>query len=364
MLDNYARAISTTANFTPNPHNMKTEVVTALERSKWNHFIFRCREYDFYHCHSYNVLERAGNPFLFTVMDEKGDLIAFPLVSRPIPGTGYYDCTSVYGYPGPVCNKPPEALSPELVRYFHRSLADFFREEKIVAAFSRLHPAIEQHTLLESFGEILPLNRTVAIDLSLPPDLQRQQFNSTNKRHLNRTRRKGYTVRRTCNKASIDEFADIYTETMQRVNAADSYFFDREYFHRFLHVDDIPAFLMVAYKEDEIVAGAIFTATNNIMQYHLSGTRTAHLHATPMKLIIDEARLLGTNMGMQYLHLGGGVGGSDADSLYRFKSSFSNFTFTYRVWRMIVNEPAYQELVVSRSREKELVSTWFPLYRG
>lgn len=326
--------------------------------------IFRCQEYDFYHCHSYCALEQSGKPFLFTVRDDRNDFIAFPLVTRPIYGTGYNDCTSVYGYPGPVSNKSPDDLSPELIRYFQAALLNFFEEERIVAAFSRLHPLLDQDRFLLPLGEVKPLNKTVAIDLRLPPELQRQQFNSTNKRHLNRLRRTGYIARRSCKPADIDQFTAIYHETMHRVNAADTYFFDDEYFHRFLHMEDIPAFLMLAYKEDEIAAGAIFTVTNHIMQYHLSGTKAEHLPATPMKLIIDEARLLGSSMGLQYLHLGGGVGGSDTDTLYRFKASFSDYTFTYKVWRMIVNEPVYKELVGIRAREKSLVSTWFPLYRG
>jgi hypothetical protein len=343
---------------------MQTNVITITEKSKWNHLIFRCQEYDFYHCHSYCALEQSGRSFLFTVTDDRGGFIAFPLVSRPIPGTTYNDCTSVYGYPGPVSNKTPDTLSLELLRYFHVSLLNFFEEEKIVAAFSRLHPLLDQERFLSPLGEVLPLNKTVAIDLTLSPELQRQQFNRTNKRHLNRLHRTGYIARRNDNKADIDAFSAIYHETMRRVNATDAYFFDEGYFHHFLQMDDIPAFLMLAYKDNEIAAGAIFTVTNHIMQYHLSGTKATHLPATPMKLIIDEARLLGTEMGLKYLHLGGGVGGSDTDSLYRFKSSFSGSTFTYKVWRMIVNEPVYKELVGIRSREKSLVSTWFPLYRG
>lgn len=343
---------------------MRTDVITIAEKSKWNHLIFRCQEYDFYHCHSYCALEQYGKSFLFTVTDDRGDFIAFPLVIRPIPGTGYNDCTSVYGYPGPVSNKMPDALSPELIRYFQVSLLSFFEEEKIISAFSRLHPLLDQESFLSPLGEVKPLNKTVAIDLTLAPELQRQQFNRTNKRHLNRLRRTGYTAKRSCNEADIDAFTAIYNETMHRVNATDAYFFDDGYFHRFLHMEDIPAFLMLAYKDNEITAGAIFTVTNHIMQYHLSGTKATHLPATPMKLIIDEARLLGTEMGLKYLHLGGGVGGSDTDTLYRFKASFSDYTVTYKVWRMIVNEPVYKELVGIRAREKSLVHTWFPLYRG
>src|SRR5690606_23651256 len=111
----------------------------------------------------------------------------------------------------------------------------------------------------------------------------------------------------------IDAFADIYRETMRRVDANSYYFFSNEYFHRFLSASDYKNFLLLAYKEDEITAGAIFTATKTVMQYHLAGTREKFIQEAPMKLVLDEARMLGNEYRLQFLHLGGGVGGSDTD---------------------------------------------------
>jgi lipid II:glycine glycyltransferase (peptidoglycan interpeptide bridge formation enzyme) len=151
---------------------------------------------------------------------------------------------------------------------------------------------------------------------------------------------------------------------MKRVNAVEHYFFSREYFHRFLAAEDFTAFLLLAYREDQLTAGAVFTVTNNIMQYHLAGTKEQYMKATPMKLVLDEARLLGTKMGLRFLHLGGGVGGSNDDSLYRFKSGFSDIYFTYKVWRVIVDDIKYKELVAINLRERKLNTNYFPLYRG
>ena len=64
-----------------------------------------------------------------------------------------------------------------------------------------------------------------------------------------------------------------------------------------------------------------------------------------MKLILDEARLLGNELNLDFLHLGGGVGGSDDDSLYKFKSGFSDYNFIFKIWRLIVNQDLYITLV-------------------
>ena len=98
------------------------------------------------------------------------------------------------------------------------------------------------------------------------------------------------------------------------------------------------------------------------MQYHLAGTDSNFAKLTPMKLIIDEARLIGNNLNVKYLNLGGGVSGSDQDSLFKFKSGFSNINYKFKVWRYIVNENIYNDLV--KKSNTDLNSNFFPLYRS
>ena len=111
----------------------------------------------------------------------------------------------------------------------------------------------------------------------------------------------------------------------------------------------------------KITAGAIFTITKKIMQYHLAGTTEQYIRETPMKLILDEARLLGNRLGMESLHLGGGVGGSDEDSLFKFKSGFSDKQCEFKVWQYITDITKYNELSKDIADKN---SNFFPLYRS
>jgi lipid II:glycine glycyltransferase (peptidoglycan interpeptide bridge formation enzyme) len=153
---------------------------------------------------------------------------------------------------------------------------------------------------------------------------------------------------------------------MERVNADAFYFdcFDLDYFHELLGLEDARPSLLLAWKDGEIVAGGVFIATEKFMQYHVAGTKAEYMRDTPMKLIVDEARLLANQMGLQYLHLGGGVNGADTDTLFQFKAGFSDYTFDYKVWKFVTDENIYNDLVVNKSREKLLNKNFFPLYRG
>jgi hypothetical protein len=70
------------------------------------------------------------------------------------------------------------------------------------------------------------------------------------------------------------------------------------------------------------------------------------------------------------LHLGGGVGGSTEDSLYTFKSGFSQLSHKFLTLRLITDEEKYHHLVNLRAKVLEvtpsdlLQSNFFPAYRS
>jgi lipid II:glycine glycyltransferase (peptidoglycan interpeptide bridge formation enzyme) len=335
--------------------------VVEVHNDEWSNIVAKCINYDFYHTQSYHKLEQNNRPVLLS-LNVEGNTIALPIIVRSIPNTEWFDCTSAYGYCGPISSLDIKNIPLEQIDLFRRELISFFKQSNIVSTFSRLHPLIESQHFFTDFGVIRNLNKTVAIDLHLAPDEQRKQYRKSNKSELNQLRRKGFEVVEARTEDEIDNFIEIYTETMERVNAVAMYFFDRDYFFRFLKSTDFNSKLLVAKFEGKITAGAIFTITNGMIQYHLAGTTEEFIKVTPMKLILDEARLLGNELNLDYLHLGGGVGGSDEDPLFRFKSGFSNLYCQYRVWQLIIDRQKYDELVVQNNATEK--GDFFPLYRS
>ncbi|WP_273566572.1 peptidoglycan bridge formation glycyltransferase FemA/FemB family protein [Maribacter halichondriae] len=330
------------------------------EGNLWKAQIARFESYDFYHTYDYHIISKKENeaPVLL-VYKEDDKLIALPLLKRPIEGTEFFDFTSVYGYPGPLTKGLEEGFDN---KNFVQALSEKFAELKIVSVFSRLHPYIKlQESVLNGLGETPTIGKVVNIDLTQDVDVQRAQYGKSTKNRTNKCRRL-CTVKKAKNVEDIDTFIDIYYENMDRLSATKDYYFSREYFHNFLQCDDFDTdILLVVHNEDKLaVAASMFVKTKNIIQFHLSGSKTDYLDIAPANLFLDEMRLRATEEGYEIFNLGGGLGGRE-DSLFNFKASFSKDHRDFKVWKYIVDQRIYAEL--SKNIAGKYESAFFPLYR-
>uniref|UniRef100_UPI0035931026 GNAT family N-acetyltransferase n=1 Tax=Pricia sp. TaxID=2268138 RepID=UPI0035931026 len=299
---------------------------------------------------------------------ETGTLIALPLLMRDIEGTSYKDATSVYGYAGPLCKTESEDPAALDNAQFKSELQRFLMENKIVSVFSRLHPYLEyQANLLKGIGNISSPGSVVNIDLTLPVDIQRQQYNSRLKTYVNKARRV-YDIVEGKEEEQIEEFIEMYYENMRRVDADPYYFFDKRYFYQLMISAYFKVQLLLCSRKDtgELIGGAMFIKTGNIVQYHLSGCKEEYLPLNPIKLLIDEMRLQATAENYTYFNLGGGLGVRE-DSLFYFKASFSKDLKPAGFWKYIVNKEVYNDLAAQSKKGHELkehVETdYFPAYR-
>jgi Acetyltransferase (GNAT) domain len=166
----------------------------------------------------------------------------------------------------------------------------------------------------------------------------------------------------------IDAFMDVYQETMDRVHAKDSYYFGREYFeklgamHEYVH-------LCLVETEGAAAAACIFFECGGIVQAHLGGTKSDHLSKSPFHLALYCGTEWAKSRNNRYLHLGGGVGGSN-DRLLHFKRGFSDLSFPFLTLRMITDDAKYRELTALSAQranvpvEQQLQNDYFPAYRA
>ncbi|WP_405571314.1 peptidoglycan bridge formation glycyltransferase FemA/FemB family protein [Winogradskyella sp. Asnod2-B02-A] len=327
------------------------------DKKEWNAILEQIENYDFYHTYDYHNISKNEDetPILLTYT-KADEIIALPMLLRSIPNTEYFDLTSVYGYAGPLSNFDTETYNFD---DFKAAFNTYLEAKSIVSVFSRLHPYIQQDKILENLGDTISLGDVVNIDVSLPIEQSRMAYGKSNKNQINKLRKQCEVIK-VETKEEILEFVDIYYENMKRLDAKESYFFSKEYFLNFMEISDFDTdILLVRHLEsNEFVAGSMFVKTKNIVQYHLSGTRTEHLRLKPSKLFLDEMRLRATEQGYKVFNLGGGLG-SEHDSLFEFKASFSKDFRTFKVWKYIVNQNVYDTL--SQSKDE---TGFFPKYRS
>lgn len=337
------------------------------DRSQWNAELSLIEHLDVYHTYDYHQISKNEDelPILIKYTDSNSTLL-LPLLLRPIENTNYNDATSVYGYAGILTAIINEHFNKQ---NFHKELNECFIENKIVSVFSRLHPYIKhQEAPLDGLGTITALGKVVYIDLNDTLEDQRRMFNRRMKTYLNKSR-KICTVIESKREDHLQIFMDLYRDTMKRVHADKRYFFSDEYFQQLMFSKDFNAKLLlnIHNESQSISGGALFLEKGSFVQYHLSALNEDFHDLNCIKLIIDEMRIKSTNTEFDYLNLGGGRG-SNEDSLFAFKSNFSKKFKDFKVWRYVVDEKAYKQLVEKHTRDSNEAESandeFFPMYRS
>ena len=328
---------------------------------RWTQFLEQV-PHDVYHRPGYlecTGQHEGGQPVAFYA--EEGDaLFLVPLLLRPLPAhlkapSSWLDATTPYGYPGPLVSS---RATPDQLHRFLRAFREAARDQQLVSVFFRLHPLLVfPHDVLDQHGTRTHHGETVYLDLTCPLDLVRQGYRRDHRMGIRKLERAGFTSR-------IDDwdlferFMDMYQETMHRVGASAFYQFDRSYFF------DLKAGLgadlhlfTVHTPSGEVAASGLFTATNDVVQFHLSGTTEAYRRMAPSKLMIDQAMAWAHGEGIPYLHLGGGLGAA-SDSLFLFKAGFSRLRVPFYTYRMMIDSDRYAHLC-----RDHRATDYFPAYR-
>jgi hypothetical protein len=337
------------------------QFLTINQQTEWRAYVQRSANFDFYHTWYYHSLDKTGDPILI-VYDEGEDFIAFPLIKRGIPDTNLNDLSCVYGYTGPISNKEFDMLDDQLKVNFTREFLQFLKKFNSVSVFSRLHSFFNQASLMDKFEGIYENGKTVVIDLQVPLEVQRSKYQRRILEKIKALRRKGYYVKEGKSAEEVREFASIYMENMKRIDAADFYLFDEAYFQTLLNSAEFDSKLLTVYHNDKAVCGAVVVCTQNIIQAHLLGTRTAYLQFSPAKLLTDEICILGREMGMHYFNLGGGLGFKE-DSLFSWKAGFSDLFLKFTSWRFVADPENYTRLIIEKGLQLDTDVDFFPLYR-
>jgi hypothetical protein len=331
------------------------EVIPATDAARWHEVLSQTDGFDFYHLPEYHwVAEQngEGRGVLF-VYREASQVAAWPFLLRPVEmlagleqaGQGFHDATSVYGYPGPICSSGVRN-DTAFIHRFNLALQGTFKELKLVSLFSRLHPLLENVALV-TMGAVAGLGETVCIDLSLSPATQMACYRKSHRYEVRKARRQGMQVYQDQDWTHFDDFFQLYTVTMRKVDADERYYFDRRYFLRLREALGERLQLFVAQQDGIVCSAALFIHTGDIIQYHLAGSDPDYAKLAPSKLVLDEARLWGNSLGTHFLHLGGGVG-SRKDSLFSFKAGFSPLRCKFFVWHYTVLPEMYSQLVDAR----------------
>jgi Acetyltransferase (GNAT) domain len=341
------------------------------ENPKWQRHLMSAK-HDFYHLPEYVSLtakHEGGKPIAFYTEAEEAACLV-PLLLRQMPESlgapdNWYDATTPYGYPTPIITPSHNTVCLEK---FLKSFQEIGAQSGIITAFFRLHPLLPVSVeVLAKYGTLVKHGQTVYIDLSSCLEEIEAKFRKDHRKDIRKLIRAGFQAK--INDWSFyEEFIQIYQATMRRLSASDYYFFSERYFAdlRFSLGDRLNLCTILS-PEGEVASSILFIATNNIVQTYLSGTAEKYLGHGSSKLEIATICRWAKENGKSILHLGGGLGAS-ADSLFYFKSGFSDLKADFYTYRMILDRDKYAKLLQLSLETRQPTSNnnssdFFPVYR-
>lgn len=350
---------------------MRVEIFTPAD-AQWRSILSHFR-HDVYHFPEYVALESRrlqAKPEAIWIQSGASEFFLPYLVrdcAEVFPGElapgEVYDAMSPYGYPGLLWNEAA-LTDPSFGQHVLQSLRQTFCDRKICAFFVRNHPILNT-AFPEAFQDqgLALSGTTVSIDLTVD---EAQLWSHTRRGHqstINKCKRLGYVGEFLDPRQHLDQFLDLYYETMSRVEAKSTYFFNEDYFRDLLSLDTA-IHLGVVKLADQIAAASLFFESNCIVQAHLGGTKTQYLSDSPFSLLLDTARYWAKARGNDDLHIGGGLGAAE-DALYRFKSGFSKKRCQFWLLKFISDPDRYQNLMQlwERLHGHPLETNFFPAYR-
>lgn len=348
-----------------------------IEDPRWREALGRIR-HDFYHFPEYVKLDGECNearPKAFLARDGTRELFIPYLVRRcdhlfpdATAANKVCDVVSPYGYPGLLLSDGARE-SPEFARQAMQRFRETLSEQGVCSAFFRMNPLLS-----DGFRALFPENffgavsDTVAIDLSVDETQMWKNVRDGHQWTINKCRKLGFIPRIAPLHEHLDCFMEIYKETMDRVRAKDSYYFPREYFARLAEMrEHVHCFVIEL--EGKPAAACIFFECDGIVQAHLGGTKSEYMNKSPFHLLLYHVAGWAKSRGNRYMHLGGGVGGSN-DRLLQFKLGFSHLLFPFMTLRLITDEEKYRELTTLRAQAANvpvddlLNAEYFPAYRA
>lgn len=328
---------------------MSAEVIDINEKGDYYAQIlagFPERLHDIYYEPEYLLLHRGQEKATVNVFhyQDGGRHYLYPFILRRFSCIGrrnlvseYADVESVYGYGGPISNNNDHAFLDKA----HQELNKWYAKKRIIAEFIRFHPLTKNHLYADSAVELIPDRETRSLDLG-EIDKDKMPFQSKTRNMIKRAELTGIDIQNMTPARNMDRFVEIYMQTMIRVDADRFYHFNINYFEGLSKLVEKSGLLLGATMGGIWVAGAIFLRGHNFLHYHLSASSKGKTFPGLMNLILWKAALLGKEMGLSKLHLGGGRSRVIDDSLLRFKITMSTDSHQFYIGRRIINNEYYQ----------------------
>jgi len=343
----------------------KIEAYKSLIKEKWHNNIY----YAYDHLKYFENEQSTLKYVTFKINDVVK--IAMPMVLRkidlPDKPLKCYDVINPYGYSGPLYD---DDVTESDLKEFWKNLDDWYHKNNVITEFIRF----SLNKNYTAYSGLL-ISSLLNIKGTFYNDFEKQWASFLPKVRNNYRKAVSHNLRfkifnnHEINEEHIEDFYDIYTQTMLRNHANKLYFFPLNYFKNLIFNNTNECALAFAYHEKKYISAEFIIKNNETIYAFLGGTDSNYYHLRPNDFLRVEIIKWAIQEHFKHYVLGGGL--ENFDGLYKSKKAFfpKNEDVIFYTGRKIIDYDTYDDLCKKHTPnykniyKEELVNYFFPLYR-
>lgn len=282
------------------------------------------------------------------VFEDNGDIAMYPFLVNSINELGYklnaeyYDIQGAYGYNGIVSS----SYDINFRRKFFNAFNKYCKNNNIIAEFTRFNPILENHRFLNCLN-IIKQNQNIILDLS-NKDIWMNSYEHSTRKNINKAIRNGLKVKYfsgcEISNSYIQQFINIYMNTMTRSSADDFYYFNKEYFQKIAKKLSENALFFFTIKDEITISCELVLLSKKIGYSFLGGTLSKYFEFRPNDILKHEIINVLKKRNYNYFCLGGGS--CINDGIFNYKKKFAkNGIFDFYIGKKVYNQKIYDEVV-------------------
>lgn len=309
---------------------------------------------------------KAGYYKLFTDSDNRGmavlykcdsGIIIYPFMKRAIPG--FHDCfdiISAYGYGGPYASSNITAYH---WKEFWLLFSDWCSKNEIISEVIKFGLLGNENCFYPGKTETVMNNIVRSLEAD-SEELYREYAYKVRK-NVRRAEKYKLAFEIDKEKKKLDQFLEIYYGTMDRRNADQMYYFDKNFFKIIdSELGDNSCIFFVNYDEMPVSAELVLMSEENMYSY-LGGTNPDYFEMRPNDYLKVKMIEWGHENGYKNYILGGGHGSEDG--IYRYKKSFApNGIKEFKIGSRIIDDVKYRQICDQKGVDAD--NDFIPAYRA
>lgn len=350
--------------------NLSNIVEIEVEDKKhWNEIVKSFYNYDVFYLNEYVTAfmqEDIKNGIPILLYFENGKDRAINVVFKrdisydsklkgKIETNQYYDLISPYGYGG---------FWGDISDYetLNKSYNKYCKENHYICEFVRFELCSEYRKHYD--GEIETRAHNVVRSLDLPLDEMWMDFKQKVRKNVKRAKRNNLEILIENTDNHLQDFLNIYYETMDRSNAEQEYYFSPDFFRIINNMHDNIMYFYVLWNGKIISSELVIYGAENCYSY-LGGTCVEYFDLRPNDFLKFEIIKWAYNKGLKNFVLGGGYGSDDG--IFQYKASLApRGIVDFYIGSKVFLEDIYESLIAIREIDNPLCrkSNYFPQYRA